>query len=309
MHYPDLPVELVHACLLEGRVNVAPQEIVLARRDGRWLAEWNSHELAWFAANEEGAARLGVERRVLALLKTRIAFAVPEITYVSADGAFDIRTRLEGVVVPDRAHEHLRNNPEAARQFGNWIGTALAQLHSVVNPDAVPAWLPRAVSWPEPTSWILERLPEVIGNNPLVAQITALLVSYENLRITHEDVVLAHTDLGLHNIVLVADSLEPRGLIDFEAAAYVDRHYDFRYLIMDFADTTLLSSACDAYRAATGITPQLSRILLYNAVSACCYLAYRAGIPPETRWCGRTLAEDLAWTGIALERYRAYSSK
>lgn len=294
MHYPELSAELIHTCLLEGKVNVTPEQIFFERRDGRWLVEWGRKQLAWCAANEDGTARLDVERKVLALLKNQVSFTVPEILYVAADATFDIRTRLEGIVAPDRVHEHLRNNPDVARRLGNWIGKALAELHTVIKSGTIPTWLPRKTCWPEPASWILERLPAVIGHDPLVTEIAALLDCYENLQISDDDLVLAHTDLGLHNLVLAADSFEPCGLIDFEAAAYVDRHCDFRYLILDFADTTLLTSAWQTYEAVTGIPPILSRILLYNAASACCYLAYRAGIPPETRWCGRTLAEDLA---------------
>jgi aminoglycoside phosphotransferase len=308
LHYPQLSAARAHSLLLEGQVKAAPEQIAIEHRDGRWLVEWNSNQLAWFAASLEGATRLATERKVLALVQNSCSFAVPETLYVAADGSFDIRTKLEGIVDPPKAHEHLRNNPRAALQLGRWTGEALAQLHAVIKSDYIPHWLPRKVSWPEPTSWILERLPAVIGEGTLAAEIAALLSHYENLQIADDDRVLAHTDLGLHNIVLATDSFAPLGIIDFDAAAYADRHIDFRYLILDFPDTTLLTSACQTYAAITGKALQPERILLYNAVSACCYLAYRAGIPAETPWCGRTLNEDLAWTTQALERFRTYQT-
>jgi hypothetical protein len=42
------------------------------------------------------------------------------------------------------------------------------------------------------------------------------------------------------------------------------------------------------------------RVRLCNAASAICFLAFRRGVPPEERSCGRTLAEDLRWTRTTL---------
>ncbi|MES2624066.1 MAG: aminoglycoside phosphotransferase family protein [Pseudomonadota bacterium] len=250
---------------------------------------------------------MSIERKVLALVRTKCSFTTPEVLHVAADGSFDIRTRLEGIVDPSRAYDCLGRDAQLAVRLGGWAGAALAQLHAAVQPDVVPDWLPRKVSWPESGDWIRERLPSVIGNDSLAAEISAVLAIYENLTVANDDRVLAHTDLGLHNIVFSDDFREPCGLIDFEAAAYVDRHFDFRYLILDTADTTLLTSACETYEAISGKRLLPARIQLYNAASACSYLAYRAGIAPEVRWCGRTLAEDINWTTLALQRFRAHS--
>jgi hypothetical protein len=45
-----------------------------------------------------------------------------------------------------------------------------------------------------------------------------------------------------------------------------------------------------------------SRIRLYNAACAISYLSFRAGVPPDQKSCGRTLAEDLRWIRAALAR-------
>lgn len=44
------------------------------------------------------------------------------------------------------------------------------------------------------------------------------------------------------------------------------------------------------------------KILLYKAISAITFLAYRKGIENETSWCGRTYDEDLAWTQLAISK-------
>jgi aminoglycoside phosphotransferase (APT) family kinase protein len=305
LYHPQLSAEVIRSQLLGADINIPQERIAFEKRGSRWLVQWGGAELAWFAANEEGAAQLAFERDILALVHDRCQFPTPRVLHVAPDEAFDIRTRLAGIVDPARLHERLRNDANAASHMGRWIGTALAELHAVIKQDSPPAWLPRKASWPETAGWIRERLPVVIGNNPLVAEINSLLDIYEDLQVADDDLVLAHTDLGLHNIVFAGDSLQPCGLIDFESAAYVDRHYDFRYLIFDFADATLLTAACHTYETITGRRLLPARIQLYNAVSACCYLAYRVGIAPETRWCGRTLVEDLVWTSIAVERVRS----
>jgi len=46
----------------------------------------------------------------------------------------------------------------------------------------------------------------------------------------------------------------------------------------------------------------VSRILLYNAACAFSFLAHRAGTAQDAVCCGRTLAQDLAWTRQAVAR-------
>ena len=45
-----------------------------------------------------------------------------------------------------------------------------------------------------------------------------------------------------------------------------------------------------------------NRIRLYNAACAIGFLAFRAGVPPEQKSCGRTLAEDMRWVRLALAK-------
>jgi len=47
---------------------------------------------------------------------------------------------------------------------------------------------------------------------------------------------------------------------------------------------------------------QRSRVVMYNAACAVSFLALRVDTPAEERSCGRTLAEDLAWSREAIER-------
>src|SRR5262245_57461182 len=111
---------------------------------------------------------------------------------------------------------------------------------------------------------------------------------------------LVHTDLGLHNIAVDPKTEDVVGLFDYDSAAWADRHHDFRYLLFQETEDTVLDAALAAYEEAIGRRLDRDRIRLYNAGCAIGFLAYRAGTAPDARSCGRTLAEDLSWTTGAL---------
>ena len=81
-----------------------------------------------------------------------------------------------------------------------------------------------------------------------------------------------------------------------------ERRHDFRYLLFDFGREEMLDAALEFYEPAVGRCLDRSRIRLYNAACAISFLAYRAGVPPEQKSCGRTLAEDLRWVRSTLAR-------
>ena len=129
-----------------------------------------------------------------------------------------------------------------------------------------------------------------------------MIAAYESEPVATIDRVLAHTDVGVHNLAVAPSSLEVLGLFDYDSAACTDRHHDFRYLVLDFDDRDPFEAAVAAYEPATGRTIRRERVLLYNAACAISYLAFRAGHGPDEPWCGRTLAQDLQWSGRAIER-------
>jgi aminoglycoside phosphotransferase (APT) family kinase protein len=109
-----------------------------------------------------------------------------------------------------------------------------------------------------------------------------------------------HGDIGFHNLAFDPGTLAVRGLFDFKDAAWADRHVDFRYLMFDIGRFDLLDAACDAYSKVTGYQIDRNRVVLYNAVWAISFLAFRAGTSPSALYCGRTLAGDLGWSRAAL---------
>jgi aminoglycoside phosphotransferase (APT) family kinase protein len=108
-------------------------------------------------------------------------------------------------------------------------------------------------------------------------------------------------DLGLHNLALgQADAVN--GVFDYDGAAWADRHHDFRYLLFDVGREDMLDAALRIYEPAVERSLERNRIRLYNVACSIGYLAFRAGVPPVQKSCGRTLVEDLQWVRTALAK-------
>ena len=289
--------ETVSAALQFAGIALPPDEVQLEPRDGRQLVRLPGDRLAFFAHTEAARQTLARERKVLQLIASRCTFAVPRILFASADGAFDVRAAVPGLVDPWRVFEKVMADRALARRMGAEVGAILAEQHARIASTDAAAWLPSRVPWPEPRAWVLERLPRVVADGVLVARIDSVLERYESVSVTDADHALVHCDVGLHNVAIDPDSYGVRGIFDYENAAWADRHHDFRYLVFP-AHEEMLDAALAAYEPAVGRSRH--RIHLYNAASAASFLAFRDGVPADQRSCGRTLADDIAWVRSAL---------
>ena len=189
----------------------------------------------------------------------------------------------------------------AARTIAGWRRKTDAQQHTrIVEADA-SGWLRTHVPWPETGAWIGERLPSVIDDRGLIRALADVIEEYEGMAVDAADRALVHGDLGLHNLPLgQADAVN--GVFDHDGAAWADRHHDFRYLLFDVGREDMLDAALRIYEPAVERRLDRNRIRLYNAACAIGYLAFRAGVPPEQKSCGRTLVEDLHWALTALAK-------
>jgi aminoglycoside phosphotransferase (APT) family kinase protein len=303
MIYESLSPAAAGAALDELGHAAPAGSLVPQRRGDRWMVRLPGARMAWFAARGPALDAMRKERRVLRLVAERCGFAVPRVVGESADGAVDVRLPVPGPDDADAVFRRLEADPAAAARLGASVGAALAELHGSVSAADAAAWLPPAPDWPEPRAWVRERLPHVVDDPALLAAGEAVMARYEAvLRGTPPaERVLVHGDLGFHNTVIDPETMEVRGIFDWESACWADPHLDFRYLTHAAPSDPLLDAAIAAYEPRTGRRLCRGRIHLYNAASAVCYLAYRAGVPPDVRWCGRTLDEDLAWTRAALD--------
>ncbi|MBW3571058.1 MAG: aminoglycoside phosphotransferase family protein [Gemmatimonadetes bacterium] len=291
------------SALLRAGLSLRPEQLVLERRDERWLVGLPGRRLAWFAATAEGERSLAVERRVLRLLRARCSFRVPEVLFVDPLGEFEIRTMVGMPVDVAAIMRRLRTDPATERRVGEQIGRILAEQHTRIAAREVEGWLPRTLTGPLPLERVPPQLEGVVPDRPdLHAAASEVLARYDALSVAPGDHALIHTDVGFHNLAIEKDGISVTGLFDYDSAAWGDRHHDFRILIYDLERPGLLKAAMEAYGRATGIALCSERILLYNAVVAFSYLAYRVGARPEERPCGRTLDEDLRWCEWAAEK-------
>jgi hypothetical protein len=268
------------------------------------VVELPKNQIAWFPGSPGGLERLRIERKVLALLLSRCKFQAPRILYEAKDGSFDVRTKVKEALDPWSVYARVQRDGKLAERIGRAVGSILAEQHTSIVFHDVDPWLRRHVAWPQPSEWIRERVSHVIMDSNLMPDIDEVLALYDGLELEERDRVLAHTDVGFHNLAFKRATLEVCGVFDYDSAAWVDRHHDFRYLVFDVDRWEMLEAAITEYEAAVGLKLSRWRILLYNAVCACSYLAHRIGVAPDEKCCGRTLIEDLAWTRCATKQVR-----
>lgn len=292
------------ACTLleQAGIRVEPSDVRVEARDERWAVWLPSDRMAWFPAGEAGRQRLATERRLLRLLEERCSFRVPRVLF-EAEAGWEVRALVSGEFDPWGLYRRTRTDRALARRIGRAIGKVLADQHTRVRHADVAGWLSEVPSWPEPLAWMRERLPAVVDDPGLLAAIEEALRRYAAQEAGPADRVLVHGDLGFHNIVVEPGTDALAGVFDYDGAAWADRHLDFRYLVFGSPvgeGEEELDGALEAYEPATGVRIDRGRVRLCNAASAICFLAFRRGVPPEERSCGRTLAEDLRWTRTAL---------
>jgi aminoglycoside phosphotransferase (APT) family kinase protein len=294
-----LTADTACAALREAGLELSPADVRVEARDDRWLVRLPGERLAWFPADTNGRARLDIERRVLRLLAERCSFAVPRVLFESAQG-WDVRASVPGVCDPWALYRRTLTDVPLARRLGAAMGAILVEQHTRVTHDDVAGWLPTRLAWPEPSERLRQNLPEVIDDCGLLSDIDRVLDAYDAVAVDADDRVLVHGDLGLHNVAVDPQTTEVRGVFDYDEAAWADRHCDFRYLIFHHEHDAALDAALAVYEPALGRTLSRPRIRLYNAACAIGFLAFRRGVAPEERWCGRTLAEDLGWVRDAV---------
>ena len=303
MPFQALTADDTVAALSQIGVDVSADEIQIERREERWLVLLPDERIGWFAATNVGRDVLANDRRVLRLVEERCTFESPRILAEHPSTEFDVRAMVKGASDPFQLYAAACSDSNVAEQMGARIGEMLAELHTTILRADIEHVVQHKPSWPEDKAWILERLPQVVDDGELIEKANEALTRYERVQVDDADRVLIHGDLGLHAIAYNPNTFQVNGLFDFEGAAYADRHHDFRYLMFGGV-STLLDSALDVYQNITRRTLDRSRIYLYNAACALSYLAFRVGHSPDERWCGRTLRDDLQWTGDALESIR-----
>ena len=301
--YPDLTPEIARRALCQAGFSYAAEALTIDAREERWVVSLPDGRIAWFPASPAGARRLAVERRVLGVLAARCSFRAPEVLFVSNSG-FDLRRMVRGRCDPWGLYRRCQADSGLAQKIGRSIGQILAEQHTQIVETDAAGWLPQQVPWPEAGTWIRERLPRVVADHGLIRGLGEVIDRYEGMPVTGRDRALVHGDLGLHNLALDPETDAVNGVFDYDGAAWADRHHDFRYLLFDVGREDMLDAALEVYEPAVGRRLDRDRIRLYNAACAIGYLAFRSGVAPDQKSCGRTLAEDLRWVRTALAKLK-----
>lgn len=299
--WADLNPAIACRALRKAGLSYPAEALQIAAREERWAVSLPDERIAWFPASAAGDRRLALERRVLGLLAARCAFRVPEILDAAGSG-FDLRRMVPGRCDPWGLYSRCQADAGLARAIGRSIGAILAEQHTRIVMADVAGWLPLQVPWPETGGWIRERLPRVVDDPGLIRTLDKAIARYEGVPGDAADRALVHGDLGVHNLALDPQTDAVNGVFDYDSAAWADRHHDFRYLLFDVGREEMLDAALEVYEPAIGRSLDRGRIHLYNLACAIGYLAFRAGVPPDQKSCGRTLAEDLRWVRAALVR-------
>ena len=291
--------EAIAKALRQADMLVDPADITLLQREDRFAALLPGDWIAWFPLNRTGQMNLAREARVLGILARRCDFRVPTVEHRAA-GGWQLRRSVPGQCDPVATYRRTTDSRDFATVLGAGIGRMIASQHQAVPLAELRGWLPDRPSWPEPKAKIQRDLALVLDDAPLIRRAMQIIERYE--RPDDDGPTLVHADLGFHNMVVDQSTGSLLGVFDYDDAALADRHYDFRYLLLDVPDEALLLSAIAAYRAAGGGPIDIERVYLLNAASAVGFLALRAGHGPDERPAGRTLVEDINWTRLALAR-------
>jgi len=300
MTLPDPSPQNIRAALLRTGLVAAGDDLRIDPRDGRTAVHLGGDRMAWFPHDEEARHLLARERRVLRLIERYCRFKAPRVFHEDADG-WDVRAKVPGLTAPFDYYDWVVDDPAFARRLGDALGRILADQHTSVPASELAGWLPSAPDWPRAQD--IPNLPAVVSDAALLRRIDRALARHVEIRRDLSDPVLIHGDLGLHNMAFDAATDALNGLFDYEGAAYGDRHQDFKYLplIVGNHPDVLLDGAIAAYEPLTGVQIDRDRVRLLNATAAIAFLGFRFGHAPEEEWCGRTLAQDLAWTTGALD--------
>jgi aminoglycoside phosphotransferase len=276
----------------------------ILQRPDRCIAMLPDSQMAVLATSESGVQLMRSERKILQALDGKTSFRTPTIDKISDDETVDLRNRVPGNTNFNDILQRLNQDPAIARQITSNIAAILAELHNCLDHSQARELAPSNHNWPTSADWVRERLPHVVKESVMLKQMYLYLDEFESIRVDDRERVLCHGDPGLHNLAFNSDDLSINGIFDFEGATFNDPSWDLRYLIFGPTDFhyELVDTGIQSYQDHSDRAISKQRILFYNAISAITFLAYRKGIEKDTRWCGRTYDEDLAWTQLAISK-------
>jgi len=302
--FPNNRVDAQHiASLIESKLAMTVDPARITLRDNRWFCPAEGDLMVLVAADALAETAMRKEQNILKALANKTRYQMPSSLQIEENDGIELRRLVSGNTNPDNIMPALLKDRSLAIKVISDMGELAAALHNCLDLEAAGSLVDTSYIWPPSAAWIEERLPDVIDDIGLVRQIVAQLTEFDLLNPPPEQRVFCHGDLGFHNVVF-NDQLQPVGVFDFVTASLNEAAWDLRYFTFDpnDVDDDILSAGLESYRTFSDRPVSFHRVRFYNAIAAVTFLAYRKGIDPNTRWCGRTLKEDLHWTRLALSK-------
>ena len=266
----------------------------------RYVCELPDCHFAVIAENSQGINAMRKERRVLNALSDG-PIKVPRVMCVSEDDTVEIRhggPRRSSVA---ELSTRLQSDHKLLRNIIGQLASMLVSLHSTLGPDEATELTKDMEMWPASPDWIREGLAHVIRDSGLLAELNEVVDLYE--QVNFRKTVLCQGDPIFQNLSFDSE-FNVKGISGFYTACARDPEWDLRYLVTGptSRDYSNMDYGIEKYAEQGNYQPDRQRVLLYNAVSAIAFLAFRKGIDDDYPWCGRTLTEDLSWTRSALSK-------
>ena len=277
-------IDLARVRRITGR-SFAERDMVVLRRDDFAVVVLADDLMAYVPGNE-------IQRRVLARVAPRVSFAVPR-PVGPLDADIDLRVPAPGMT-GSAHHERVMREPELLARTAEWIGRALAELHSALTKTELDSFAVPRAPWPYLEGELERGVDTHLEGTPRERAHEAIRRWRDRLRSPD---VLVHGDFASHNFAFDPKSGMPTGVFDFHGGGRGARVIDFAYL-PSYGDDALMRA-----RAAYGEhAPSVEDVRLAHAVVALSFLGWRAVDPDaHDRTSGRDRNGAVSWAHAALE--------
>ena len=264
-------------------------------RTARWLENgWDNRVLDVddrfiFRFPREADFPTEIEQRVLALIRDKVAPAIPEPRYFGSEPVYMGYRKIHGDHWNEEAY--LRHDHATRDRLARDIAEFLWAVHCAVKPAELVAAGLRREDWRARFARELEVL-DTLSFPGLSEFAREAHADYSRWEGRERELALLFNDLHDENMLLDA-RLRLTGVIDFGDVAFGDVHWEFRYLFWLTED--LLERTLKAYAAVSGRELDVRAIRLCGVVQGLCELALAHRDPNHRVPLERTRPRVRSW--------------
>lgn len=283
----EYTIEAVRAALTTAAPEIAALPIVLndwvetgnplwARSSAFVGTDW----VVKFAWSELASAQLEQEGRVTrALGRSRPAPPVREVTRLTTDPVLLVSPFVPGSPVTGEAIAHY--SPSELHRLAAGLANALAAFHSAPAAAAIAtAGVPLPPPSPQAGTFELRQLLGPMFDARRRRLVEEWCEFADTVLTPSAKGVVLHGDFHGYNVI-VDEAKDVRVVLDLEAAAFGDYHYDFRYLPAQAASLDLFRSTAAEYERRTTRPIDAARVMAWHVRTVLGDALWRtmAGVP------------------------------